>query len=127
MAEQNKIQCNCGYTYYTSSVSSKCPDCGEKNTTPAGYLAMILIVVALVIFLLLIAGSISWAIYSLKNKLSKWHSIGSLLLGAVSIWVFYNYDNYSEYPMIRTFGYGLNTVAILISLYNLSKATQNEN
>jgi glucan phosphoethanolaminetransferase (alkaline phosphatase superfamily) len=108
-------------------VSSKCPNCGEKNTTPAGYLAMISIIVALVIFLVLIAGSISWAYYSFKNKLSKWHCIGSLLLGAVSIFVLYYYFYDTEYPIIRTIAYVLNSIGVLLSLYQLSKSTENEN
>jgi predicted membrane channel-forming protein YqfA (hemolysin III family) len=127
MAEQSRIDCECGYSYYTSSVSSKCPDCGKKNTTPAGYLAMILIIAALVIFLVLIAGSISWAYYSFKNKLSKWHSIGSIVLGLVSIFVLYNYFYDTEYPIMRTVAYLLNAIGVLLSLYHLSKSNENEN
>jgi uncharacterized membrane protein (UPF0136 family) len=127
MAEQSRIDCECGYSYYTSSVSSKCRQCGKKNTTPAGYLAMILIIAALVIFLVLIAGSISWAYYSFKNKLSKWHSIGPIVLGLVSIFVLYNYFYDTEYPIIRTIAYVLNAIGVLLSLYHLSKSNENEN
>lgn len=127
MAERNRIDCACGYSYFTSSVSSRCPDCGKRNTTLAGYLGIIGMAAVVIIFFVLLLGAITWAMYGLKNTLAKWHSYGSLLLGALSIWVFYHYDSYSEYPVIWSFGYGLNAIAILISLNNLYKSGESGN
>jgi hypothetical protein len=127
MAEQSRIDCKCGYSYLTTSISSNCPQCGKTNWTAAGGMIIIAFIIALVIFVLLIAGSISWAYYCLKNKLNKWHSIGSLALGIVSILAFSNIYQYSEYPIMSFMAYLLNAIGILLSLYNLFKLNQKGN
>ena len=84
-------------------------------------------IIAIVIFVVLIAGSISWAYFCLKNKLNKWHSIGSLALGIVSILAFSSIYKYREYPIMSIIAYLLNTLGVLLSIYNLFKLNQNEN
>ena len=125
MAEQSKINCNCGYSYITSSVSSICPNCGNKNWTAAGILAIVLFIIAIVIFSILIAGSMIWSLFDLKYKLNKWNSICSLLLGITSIIVFSNFYEFSEYPELTYLSYILNTLGILLSIYNLIKIRNN--
>jgi hypothetical protein len=127
MADQSRIDCKCGYSYLTTSISSNCPQCGKTNWTAAGGMIIIAFIIALVIFVLLIAGSISWAYYCLKNKLNKWHSIGSLALGIVSILAFSSIYKYREYPIMSIIAYLLNTLGVLLSIYNLFKLNQNEN
>jgi len=125
MAEQSKINCNCGYSYITSSVRSNCPNCGEKNWTAAGILAIVLFIIAIVIFSIFIAGSMIWSLFSLKYKLNKWNSICSILLGITSIIVFSHFYEFSEYPKLTYFAYILNTLGILLSVYNLIKIRNN--
>jgi hypothetical protein len=119
MEKQNEINCNCGYSYITSSVSSNCPNCGSKNWTAAGILAIVLFIIAIVIF------SMIWSLFDLKYKLNKWNSICSLLLGITSIIVFSNFYEFSEYPKLTYLSYILNTLGILLSIYNLIKIRNN--
>jgi hypothetical protein len=125
MEKQSKINCNCGYSYITSSVSSICPNCGNKNWTAAGILAIVLFIIAIVIFSILIAGSMIWSLFDLKYKLNKWNSICSLFLGITSIIVFSNFYEFSEYPKLTYFAYILNTLGVLLSIYNLIKIRNN--
>lgn len=125
MEKQNEINCNCGYSYITSSVSSICPNCGSKNWTAAGILAIVLFITAVVIFSILIAGSVIWSLFGLKYKLNKWNSICSLFLGITSIIVFSNFYEFSEYPKLTYFAYILNTLGVLLSIYNLIKIRNN--
>jgi hypothetical protein len=125
MEKQNEIKCNCGYTYFTKNVVSNCPNCGEKNWTAAGILAIVLFIIAIVIFSIFIAGSMIWSLFSLKYKLNKWNSICSLLLGITSIIVFSHFYEFSEYPKLTYLAYILNTLGILFSIYNLIKIRNN--
>ena len=126
MAEQSRINCKCGYSYLTTSISSKCRECGKTNWTIVGSMAVIGVILVVALLVVLIVGSASWAYYSLKNKLNKWHSIGSLSLGLVSIFLvlYYSEINNDEFSIIT---YLLNTLGVSLSIYNLYKLNQNDN
>ena len=89
-------------------------------------MAVIGVILVLAVLVVLIVGSASWAYYSLKNKLNKWHSIGSLLLGLVSIFsvLFGDEINNDVFSIIT---YLLNTLGVSLSIYNLYKLNQNDN
>lgn len=126
MAEQSQINCKCGYSYITTSISSTCRECGKTNWTLVGSMAVIGVILVLAVLVVLIVGSASWAYYSLKSKLNKWHSIGSLLLGLVSIFLvlFISEINNDVFSIIT---YLLNTLGVSLSIYNLYKLNQNDN
>jgi hypothetical protein len=119
MSEYTTIQCKCGNSYVTKELTSKCSNCGETNWTAAGGLAYIAIIIAIALFIGIMFGAIAWAILSTIKKLNKWHNIGVIATGILSLYLFNSLFPYAEYPSMSWINYLCNGSGILLSIYNL--------
>ena len=127
MADLKIINCECGCQYHSKSFVSTCPNCNKQNWTAEGGLIVIGIIVIIAVLVGLMFGAIGWLIYSITNKLNKWHFIGVIAAGIFCLYFFNDMFIYKEYPIMSWITYLSNGSAMAISGYYLFQHYKNNN
>tara|TARA_B110000902_G_scaffold226852_1_gene265743 strand:+ start:185 stop:889 length:705 start_codon:yes stop_codon:yes gene_type:complete len=127
MAEYKQVNCDCGHSYLSKEMSSRCPSCNKQNWSWESIGVMFLIVVALAILLGLMFGALAYALYLFLNSKDfnsnniKWHFLGVLILSICSLSFFNNIYSLSEFPIMSWITYLTNWSAILVIIYHFLK------
>ena len=124
MATYNPVSIHAGMTYFASRRSrggyNSSSSSSDGNGCILGLLFLYLLV-GLIILSILITGSAVWSIYTYSTLKSKWHTVGSLALGLVSMSIYSTVYTYAEYPTMTVLAYTLNGLGVLISLIYIFK------
>ena len=127
MSDYKQVDCDCGHSYFSKEMSSRCPRCNKQNWSWESGIFLILIVVALAILLGLMFGALAYAIYLLLNskdfnsKNIKWHFLGIFILSICSLSWFNDMYSLKEYPIMSWITYLTNCSAILVIIYHFFK------
>lgn len=126
MSTYQTINCKCGHQYRTKEMFSNCPYCGKKNFTLAGGLLMILVagflILAVVVALLLFAGSFGLTYYARKNNIqNKWYYIGAIILGVLGSYSCYELITEKGDEIFGAIGLLLNVIGMIYASFSLYK------